>query len=400
MRKKIFSGLLILSLTFVFGFIYIGFYYQDPEMIARTKIGYKLIFLWGPRICIPIIYVYFIYLIVGAGRSQRKTALYTFVIGLVLLVVLFPFAQLIKSSISPAKDKYADRFHPYMQLSPPVVEDRLDYHGDDYNVFCIGGSTTQYQNSQGEDWPSLLEGILKEKLRTDSIAVHNFGMQWYTTLHTLINYQANLKHSKHDVLIVMHNINDLLHNADFSSFSKGTFRLDYGHFYGPMKNVFKRERNLFISLLNAFGKYWYQEPTLIVDQKEFPGLISFERNLNSIIDLANYNGIKVVLMTQPNILHPGIDDEIKSRCQMINTEAVGSGKKWSYETGIRGMKLYNDLIRQVAQKRNVLLVDLEPLVPKNLDYFSDEVHYTDRAFPVVAQEIARVLLEDTRYWLY
>jgi hypothetical protein len=55
------------------------------------------------------------------------------------------------------------------------------------------------------------------------------------------------------------------------------------------------------------------------------------------------------------------------------------------------MRAYNDATRRVAAEEGVALVDLEPQVPKDLAHFTDDVHYTDAAFDVVADAVTRGL---------
>ncbi|MBS2099091.1 SGNH/GDSL hydrolase family protein [Carboxylicivirga linearis] len=390
---RLFKVILLVLLGIGIGYVFAGFLQQDDVVMNQTRFIYKLMFIYGPLIALPIIYAFLIYAFLFASKEFIKSTLFTGIVLVLILMVLFPVYELVKNTFGVKEDKYAKRFHPYLQLMPPQV-DAQNYQSSNYNIFCLGGSTTQYTNSEGMGWPAMLEQSLRVGLKTDSIDVYNLGMQWYTTQHSLINYEVNIKHYRHDVLIVMHAINDLLHNADFSSFSKGAFREDYGHFYGPVKNAFKKPGSLVRSIAGSFGQYWYAEPTVFVDQKEYPGLESFERNLISLIEVANLKGVKVVLMSQPNILHADLSDEIKSKCQMINSEAVGSGKKWTYESGITGMEKYNQLVRTLANEQKVVLVDLESVVPKTLEYFTDEVHYTDAAYPLIKAEIARVLMEE------
>lgn len=375
------------------GYVFAGFLQQDDVVMNQTKFIYKLIFIYGPLIALPILYAFLVYTFLFASKEFIKSTLFTGIVLVLTMMVIFPVYELVKDAFWVKEDKYAKRFHPYLQLMPPQV-DVQNYQSSNYNIFCLGGSTTEYTNGEGMGWPEMLEQSLREELKTDSIDVYNLGMQWYTTQHSLINYEINIKHYRHDVLIIMHGINDLLHNADFSSFSKGPFRVDYGHFYGPVKNAFKKPGSLVTSIAGSFGQYWYTEPVVFIDQKEYPGLVPFERNLISLIEEANFHNVKVVLMTQPNILQDELSDEIKSKCQMINSEAVGNGKKWTYQSGITGMQKYNRLVRSLANEQKVVLVDLEAVVPKTLEYFTDEVHYTDAAYPLIKAKIASVLLEE------
>jgi hypothetical protein len=128
------------------------------------------------------------------------------------------------------------------------------------------------------------------------------------------------------------------------------------------------------------------------DQDTFPGLEPFTRNINTLIDLAEMDSTKVILMTQPNVLSENMDEKITRACVMINYEAVGADKRWGYKTAYTGVKQYNDRIKEIAEKRNVYLIDLEKFVPKSLTYFIDEVHYNDTTFNIISQTLAKEMV--------
>ena len=55
----------------------------------------------------------------------------------------------------------------------------------------------------------------------------------------------------------------------------------------------------------------------------------------------------------------------------------------------------NDVIRQTAERHNVLCIDLEASIEKTPENFYDMVHYTDdgsvRAADVIAKELQNIL---------
>ena len=55
--------------------------------------------------------------------------------------------------------------------------------------------------------------------------------------------------------------------------------------------------------------------------------------------------------------------------------------------------LFNETIRKVGQENNVLIVDLDKLIPKNKEYMFDVYHLTDRG-SVLASEIIANSLKD------
>jgi lysophospholipase L1-like esterase len=285
-----------------------------------------------------------------------------------------------------------DKYHTFLQLNPPIPS---DVDTNYFNIFCLGGSTTEFRDSRGRDWPGLTQKLIREKYNIDSIRFYNLGKQWYTTQHTLINYIQNLRKFKPDVIIVMHNINDLLINADFSRFSNGNFREDYGHFLGPEALMIKYG-SLAEFIFNNLKLLWYGPEPVDIKTDKFPGLVSFRNNLKTLTELARNSDTKIIFMTQPNIYKQKMNSEELQSLNMLNREAIGDGIRWTYETALSGIKKYNDTIRELSNELNVPLVDLEKVVPKSLDYFYDDVHYTDKTYDLISSYLSDELLKVIR----
>jgi lysophospholipase L1-like esterase len=371
-------------------FLWYGFLFPDPYLLARYPVS-RLLF-WAARIGIPALTALTLLLAraLQKGRIRRSDLfLLAGTIGLILV-----FAATLGSVFygrTFQNSRNTRLYHPYLQLAPPDPPAWSRGPGS-LRIACLGGSTTEFKDKSGRGWPERVESILRERLGTDSISVYNGGRQWYTTLHTLINYQANIRKMKPDVIVIMHTINDLLHNADFCYFSRGPFREDYGHFTGPVSRVIDRQGFAAFLWKTAAG-LWHHKPRAIISQQEFPGLIPFERNLNAIIDWAEKDGTAVVLLTQPNLYKSGMTGEEKKSLYMLNTEAVGPSFQWSAETVFLGFTLYREAVERVARERSVPLIDVEKEIPKSLAYFTDDVHYTMEAFDRVAECVASGLIE-------
>ncbi|MBN1103692.1 MAG: SGNH/GDSL hydrolase family protein [Deltaproteobacteria bacterium] len=380
---------ILVILSIVLGFVYAGLFRADPYALKRFGSLYKIAILWGTRIGIPLLAIGAVWLYNGI-RAGRVSPVNIGLAGASLLVTLLLLYPIASSFYSAARIESKIReYHPFLQLNPPAF-DRKGFLTDGFQVAFLGGSTTEFEDSNGVGWPDRVQKLFFNRFDRKDVKVFNLGRQWYTTLHTLINYEVNIRDLKPDMIVVMHNINDLLQNADFSYFSHGTFREDYGHFYGPV-DLLITGRNLFRVLWERIDFWWYK-PRKIVNQTEFPGLVSFERNLNAIIDLAEKAGTRVVLMTQPYILKSEMTQQELEHLHMLNTEAVGKDKRWSTFTALKGMEAYNEMTRRVSESRTVPLIDLEKAVPKSLEYFSDEVHYKDRTFDLVAEYIAEKMM--------
>jgi hypothetical protein len=190
----------------------------------------------------------------------------------------------------------------------------------------------------------------------------------------------------------MQSVNDLLMNADFSYMSHGPFRDDYGHFYGPVNRIIDR-RSLWHYLRDVVRGIWYATPRRTVTTDRFPGLSVYERNINTIIELAERDSTMVILMTEPCLMKREMSEKELAAVGMIKVEAINDTIVWDKETVVNGMEQYNNALRAIARVHNLPLIDLEREIPKSLTYFRDEVHYQDTSYSIIAPIVARELLQ-------
>jgi len=375
---------LCFMMLFIFAYVYAGFFFPDPRMQKKL-----CLIVWIIRFLFPLMaggLLYFFYCV----RTKRIHIVNIALIGVSVVICLllgYPVASYVHDAHFFTKQ--TKLYHPYLQLSPQDYKQReSDQSNQSLKIFCLGGSTTEFTDSQGRDWPSRVEKLLQQAFPGRTIDVHNFGRQWYTSLHLLINYETNLRQHKPDIIIVMEAINDLLHNADFSYFSFGIFQEDYGHFYGPVYRLINRTTVL-QTLYTLFRSMWYHKTREIINTDVFPGIVPFETNLRTLIDLAHKDGTTVIVMTQPNLYKDSMTDNEMASLTMLNFEAVGPTKQWSFDTAKTGMMQYNNAIKNISLKTGVFLIDLESVIHKSLDYFYDDVHYKNRTFDIIAEHITK-----------
>ena len=60
------------------------------------------------------------------------------------------------------------------------------------------------------------------------------------------------------------------------------------------------------------------------------------------------------------------------------------------------MARYNEAQRNTAEVRGVPYVDLDARIPKTLDYYFDDCHYTDRGSRAVALAVLPALTETVK----
>ena len=386
--KRILTWILVVMMLAAITWMYLGFYKPDPYALNRYH-PLSTGLLWLMRVLIPLIVAGIVLLIyrIRTKRTDLSSAGILCIVLLVMMLLIYLIINHVYTKSMSIKNRTAE-YHPYLQLMPHP------YHPagkDTINIVCLGGSTTEFTDEQGKGWPIRLENIINSKGLPTPVRVHNQGRQWYTSLHSLINYETNIQANKPDVVLIMHTINDVLHNADFSYFSHQPFRNDYGHFYGPVNRIVFHQ-NLWGFLKEFLGYLWYHHPRTSVEATTFPGLAPFKQNLSLLIEMGQANGSQVILMTQPSLYRPDISDDAKKVLYMLNNEAIGPDKKWSYHTAYQAMEQYTDMVRSLADQYQVPCIDLDAVIPKTMDYFYDDVHYRTQTFDMIAQTIAEELL--------
>lgn len=375
------NSIIIIIYLIISGYIYLGFFYPD-EIFIKANPLFNLLSI-AIKVIFPVLIFFgiLLYKSIYLQNTKLSSVILLLISLLFVLLLIYPFGEYFY------KKRYRmnlDKYHTFLQLTPNLPDSVSE---EKFNIFCLGGSTTEFKDKQGRDWPALTEKLLKRKLTTDSIRIYNLGKQWYTTQHTLINYQQNLRKLKPDVILIMHNINDLLLNADFSRFSNGKFREDYGHFLGPEALMIKYG-SFAEFIFNNLKLLWYRPEPVDIKTDKFPGLVSFMNNLKTITELARNSNTKIIFMTQPNIYKENMTKEELQSLTMLNKEAIGDGVRWTYETAFAGIKKYNDMIRELSSELNIPLIDLEKVVPKSLEYFYDDVHYTDKTYDIISEYLA------------
>ena len=240
--------------------------------------------------------------------------------------------------------------------------------------------------------------MLQRRHSQSTIRVVNAGVPWHTTMHSLLRYVARFSDWQPDVVIVMHAFNDI-YQASEGRLTSGTFRQDYGHFWGPLAlRVKPRERlneNLRRALMdNRLSRDWYSDfrearpsaPKKTVNL--LAALPSFQRNLTQLVYRAKQDGARVILVTQPYLYrHDMPESERKLLIYPFyyrDHATVPTVKEQE-----KAMKAFNAATRQIAAMEQVVLVNVDVAMPKSTEYMFDDVHYT----PQGARFVARLVME-------
>ncbi|MGA1192026.1 MAG: SGNH/GDSL hydrolase family protein, partial [Bdellovibrionota bacterium] len=345
-----------------------GFFFSDPYFFDSkwNPIAYQILQI--TRIALPIAVIAALVLVWRIDCILRNLIRATTLTTSLLITFLFTYPVLNLYSRHRYRPNLA-RYHSFLQIAPPTTHSlpkheptTLLQYPSSYRplrILTLGGSTTAWKGSTGLGWTDMLSEQLTANLYGRPVELINGATEWYTTAHSLIHYQFNLDDVEADIIIIMHAINDLLTNADFSYYSSGSFRADYGHFHGPLQRILYR-RDEPLQVVNDFLQAaWYHHPRTIIETEQFPGKKAYRRNMERLIAHAVRRGSLIVLLTQPFLYHSSLSEEEFHQLYMVRREAIGPHKQWSLQTALSGMEQYNEEVRKIALEGTAHIFDLE-----------------------------------------
>lgn len=260
-------------------------------------------------------------------------------------------------------------------------------------VNCLGASTTGNYisyNGQNYSYPMELERILKRVFPEKDIEVNNLGQGGYTSAEILVKFLLSSIDSEPDIVVIYHGYNDLgpsLTTGFQSDYSHSRINLGEAyHLYElasripgiPLASwnfIVNRcffSQNVSSSLLNVITR---KDPDI---GNDFMGLNTYKRNTEHLINICKANDIKIVLSTF---------------CHYLYKEIRQDREHLRYHEGV---KLENGIIRQLALKHNVPLVENDLLIPSDDKYFVDSVHFAPEGMKLIAKNISDAVIGHIR----
>ena len=255
-------------------------------------------------------------------------------------------------------------------------------------VNCLGASTTgNYIKKDNKDfsYPNELEKILnKDSLKYE---VNNFGVGGYNSADILVNFILNIVDTRPEIIILYHAYNDI------DSYLTDNIKSDYSH---SRKNLgetiwkFKLSEKIPtfpLSFMNYIAENIFPivprnsliknitkgKRDLRIDPKK--GLEIYERNIQSIIDIAKARNIKVILSSFCHFLYDEISDSELHR------------------THHKIVKQENEIILNLSRKNNLIFVDNYKKIPKEKRYFVDSIHFSPEGIKSIAKNFADAITE-------
>lgn len=358
--------------------------------------------------------------------SGRKKALF---LALLLLPLLL-LAECTARVAGPADPTPITAAHPYLrhvrapEASQELVHPRtgeayrftVDAYGfrcgslvppgqpkpkEAYRIFFVGASTTEnVAVDDAESFPWRVETQLNAQLEGVAVRGVNTGIAGNTIADSFSLIAHRILALEPDLVVVLHAINDMRmsassvfdpsHYADRLAPPKVRFS-DLLERHSKLYRLFERAKKR-MRTRSREEKYKQRAAETPLTEGVDParGLPYFRRYLGMIAALCAEARVPLALMTQPSLYKPELSQAEQAALWM---GYVNHGElNFSPETLRGGMQAYNDELRRFANARGLLLIDLERVVPKDLEHFYDDCHYTAQGNAVIAAEITRVLL--------
>ena len=277
------------------------------------------------------------------------------------------------------------------------------YADPDISLVFLGASTTECRFVEEENRFPYLAGALIERKLGIKINSYNAARSGNHSLHTLDILLNKVAPMKPDIVIMMHNINDLsilLHEKSYWNKNKSRsviFNMNdeiVSNFFkimrdrwipnlsAEMRNFDRSIRSLWKSDSKANDEFAATRGKPIAVDKSYM-IEQFEMNLQSFIYLCKARNITPVLMT--------MSSRFKEKPDKIVADAVKeSGVEYEKFKDI--FDTFNESIRKKAKENHIMVIDLAKQIPQEKEFMYDIVHHNENGSIKTAEIISEQLV--------
>lgn len=312
--------------------------------------------------------------------------------------ILLPISQklTIKNEINPKIDSVIINTRNGLGFRGPEKPENWD---SSLTIVTVGGSTTEcHFLSDNKTWSFQLEQQLKPSFK--NLWLNNAGFDGHSSFGHQVLLNDYLVKLKPKIILFYIGINDV--ENDQPTFHDELNRRggysDLKHYIFNNSEVLNIGLNLargwraqkmnntthaMIDLQKGSVKVMTDQQIAARKEQQNKFLPNYSKRLGQLIDTCKRYGITPVFMTQALLFGKAIDPLTGVNLETFNT-GQGMNGGCMYEV----LELYNDVMRNTCAQKNVPVIDLARLMPKNSAYFYDNVHFTNAGAGKVAEIIA------------
>jgi lysophospholipase L1-like esterase len=301
------------------------------------------------------------------------------------------------------------------KLEPVIVHTRnsLGFRGADppadfderLTIVAVGGSTTECMYlSDGKDWPAVVGRRLEPSF--PSLWMNNSGLNGHSTFGHLLLLRQHLVALRPKVIVMMAGINDVARDdlGDYDTMQLGPRSVlerlaQHSATASLLLNVSRARRASAAGLLHRqldlaswpskdMGRRPDGDGLLAYHRRKY--LPAYRQRVQLFTRLSREAGIDVVLVTQPALYGPAVDDATGvdlGRIGVSPDEGVNGALSWEI------LELYNGVLRDVGGAEGLAVIDLGRAMGKSSRLYYDFLHFTVEGADAAAAIVAPALCE-------
>lgn len=304
----------------------------------------------------------------------------------------------------------------------PYPESRVARQSDDeLRIGVVGGSTVECSAlEEGKRWPAVLEQHLSRAIDGRQVTVLNMGVSGQGTKTHLATVAQHAVKLDLDYLVFMLGANDLFRtDSAFNPLERpddlvsqecrcGRSFLFRFQLVRRLYPLYQRARGAeqYVGIRGpdepyfaSFASARTSLPLLPTATRTIPpvALRDYEANIVSLAALAAAHDITPVFTTQPMLWKPVMTAE-EQKVDWLGGYVVRDGRRYRYPSGenARALETLNRHLLETCSRQSLQCIDLEPRVPRSLEYFYDPVHLNEAGAAIVGRQVAEALLADSR----
>lgn len=309
--------------------------------------------------------------------------------------------------------------HRVNRLGYPYDEARARRQAaEELRVAVVGGSTVEcVALEESKRWPAVLERRLADALPGRPVTVLNLGVSATDTRAHLATVAQHAVKLDLDYLVFLLGANDVGRSDSAYHPLLGEDALLQREL-SPLRALVlsfqlgRRLRVLYLRLRGAehfaappeahqpyFQPYALDRATLppLSERREVSAesLRDYDLNIASLAGLAAAHGIVPIFATQPMLWKADMSPE-EEAVDWLGAVVVRDGRRYKVPAGekARVLETLNRQLLATCAARGLRCLELEPRIPRSLEYFYDSVHFNEAGADAVAREVAAFMVRD------